>query len=150
MARRRFAQLPWREPAARLGWNRHRLLVHINSTLPDGTLRDWISGKPLLCRLHLGCTGATDSSRIRRLCSSPSPCCPRPASRLANYFCSRLRHHMVVAKAINPSGSGNLSKLTCYRMVDSDKREEHEMCSHIRFARACVADLRRFASAVSS
>jgi hypothetical protein len=26
-------------------------------------------------------------------------------------------------------------------MVDSDKSEEHEMCSHIRFARACVADV---------
>ena len=81
---------------------RHRLLVHINSALPDGTLRDWISGKPLLCRLHLGCTGATDSSRIRHLCSSPSTCCPRPASRLANYFCSRLHHHMVVAEVIEP------------------------------------------------
>jgi len=56
---------------------------------------------------------------------------------------------MVVAKAITPSGSGTYQKLTCHRMVDSDKSEEHEMCSHIRFARACVADVRRFASTLS-
>ena len=34
----------------------------------------------------LGCPGATDSSRIRHLGSSPSPCCHRPTSRLAHHF----------------------------------------------------------------
>jgi hypothetical protein len=35
-----------------------------------------------------GCAGASDSSRIRHLCSSPSPRCPRSASRLAHHFCA--------------------------------------------------------------
>ncbi len=50
----------------------------------------------------------TDSSRIRHLCSSPSPCCPRPTSRLAHHFRARLHHYMVVAAKVITSGSGVL------------------------------------------
>ena len=56
----------------------------------------------LLCHLHLGCAGAADSSRIRPLSSSPSPCCHRPTTRLAHDFRARLRQYMVVAQAITP------------------------------------------------
>jgi hypothetical protein len=56
----------------------------------------------LLGHLHLGCAGAADSSRIRPLSSSPSPCCHRPTTRLAHDFRARLRQYMVVAQAITP------------------------------------------------
>lgn len=83
--------------------------------------------------------------------SFASPRYPRPASRLAHDLCASLHHHMVVAWSDRPLAAvETYQKLTCHRMVDSDKSEEHEMCSHIRFARACVADVRRLASAVSS
>lgn len=54
MARRRFAQLPRREPAACFRSSRHRLFGRINSALPDGTFRDWRSGEPFFRRLHWG------------------------------------------------------------------------------------------------
>jgi len=65
-------------------------------------------------------------------------------------FVLRLHHYMVVGWEGDHQRQRSSVKLTCHHQTASDKSEEHEMCSHIRFARACVADVRRFASAVSS
>src|SRR5260370_40772351 len=77
--------------------------VHARCALQSRNLCGWISGEFLLCHLHLGCPGATDSSRIRHPCSSPSPCCHRPTSRLTHHFRARLHHYMVVAGKVTTS-----------------------------------------------
>ena len=131
--------------------SRHRLFGRINSALPDGTFRDWRSGEPFLRRLHLGRARAPDSSRvchllfvcIASLSSASFSTRSRPLCKLASSYGGGLSDRPLAAVE-------TYQKLTCHRMVDSDKSEEHEMCSHIRFARARVADIRRFASAVSS
>lgn len=84
------------------------LPVHARCALQSRNLCGWISGEFLLCHLHLGCPGATDSSRIRHLCSSPSPCCHRPTSRLTHHFRASLHHYMVVAGKVTTSCSGVL------------------------------------------